>query len=229
SQARLEERQARLEEAQARLEAALARLSESQARLEERQARLEEAQARLEAALARLSESQARLEERQARLEEELLRLREDFNKMLARIERLEEIQFRMDERLTRMEATLDKLTLDIEEEARSVVKWRLREMGYDIEVGPLMLPDGEINIYGVSDGLCVIGEVSVRAGVKLVDEVVRKAAFLERKYPEKIRPRKILLIYTSWIPYEAIEEAKKKGVWVLKATGDITPPKLTS
>ncbi|MEM1729198.1 MAG: hypothetical protein QXS15_05555, partial [Candidatus Jordarchaeales archaeon] len=172
---------------------------------------------------------QARLEERQARLEEELLRLREDFNKMLARIERLEEIQFRMDERLTRMEATLDKLTLDIEEEARSVVKWRLREMGYDIEVGPLMLPDGEINIYGVSDGLCVIGEVSVRAGVKLVDEVVRKAAFLERKYPEKIRPRKILLIYTSWIPYEAIEEAKKKGVWVLKATGDITPPKLTS
>ncbi|MEM3664084.1 MAG: hypothetical protein QXK32_05985 [Candidatus Jordarchaeales archaeon] len=158
------------------------------------------------------------------------MRLREDFNKMLARIERLEEIQLRMDARLTRMEATLDKLTLDIEEEARSVVRWRLREMGYEVDVGPLMLPDGEINIYGVSDGVCVIGEVSVRAGVKLVDEVVRKAAFLERKYPEKVRPKKILLIYTSWIPFEAIEEAKEKGVWVLKATGDITPPpKLTS
>ncbi|MEM2727769.1 MAG: hypothetical protein QXF59_01685 [Candidatus Bathyarchaeia archaeon] len=60
------------------------------------------------------------------KLVEEQARLREDFNKMYRQ----------MDARLTRVERTLEKITVDIEDEARIIVKHRLREMGYEVEVG---------------------------------------------------------------------------------------------
>lgn len=119
------------------------------------------------------------------------MRLREDFNKILARVEKLEEIQVRMDSRLTKMKGALDKLTLEIEEEARSVVKLRLHEMGYDVDVGSLVLPEGEINNTEFLTDYALLARHLLRGGVKLVNEVIRKAALLERKCPEKLGRRK--------------------------------------
>ena len=50
------------------------------------------------------------------------MKLREDFNRMLLRIEG-------MDGRLGRVERALEKLTIDVEDEAKSVLKARLREL----------------------------------------------------------------------------------------------------
>jgi len=41
------------------------------------------------------------------------------------------------------------KITLDIEDEAKAVIEYRFREMGYEIKVGPLILTEVELNIYG--------------------------------------------------------------------------------
>ena len=49
-----------------------------------------------------------------------------------------------MDRKLNRIEKILKKLTVDIEEEARSIIKYRLREMGIDVDIDVLKLPDFE-------------------------------------------------------------------------------------
>ena len=184
--------------------------------------------------------------------EAEIRALREDFNRMQKTIEdmqktiadmqktiadmqkTIERMQLtiegilraieRMDKRLTRVERTLEKLTIDIEEEARSIVAHRLRQMGHDITLDRLQLPGVELNLYGATDEICVIGECSVRAGPTLLEELKHKFETLKKRYPDLIRPRTILVIYASLALPELVESAKKAGVWVLKATKDIVP-----
>lgn len=54
------------------------------------------------------------------------------------------------DIRLSRVERTLDKLTLDVKDEAKSVLKYKLKEVGIEIEVSSFSLPEFELNLYGV-------------------------------------------------------------------------------
>jgi len=48
-------------------------------------------------------------------------------------------------------------------------------EFRYAIEITSLILPELELNIYGISDDICVIDEATVRAGAKIVDGLLRK------------------------------------------------------
>ena len=163
------------------------------------------------------------VEEHLKRHDEELKKLREDFNSMLTEIRS-------MNVRLSRVERTLEKLTLDIEEEARLVVKQRVREVyGVDIEVEPLILPEVEVNIYGASSEICVVGEASVRAGLKLVEELERKVERLRETRPDMLRPRVVKVIYTSLSLPGLADAAKERNIWVFKATGDIVPPPRSS
>ncbi|MEM3451979.1 MAG: hypothetical protein QW830_06215, partial [Nitrososphaerales archaeon] len=61
-------------------------------------------------------------------------------------------------------------------------------------------------------------------AGIRIVVKMDEKAKELMNKHPELIRPKMIKILYTMWITEEAIEEAKKRGVWVLKTTKELTP-----
>jgi len=151
------------------------------------------------------------------RHDEEITKLREDFNKAF----RL------MNLRLNRVERMLEKLTLDIEEEGRIVIEHRLSEKGIRIKIGSLTLPELELNIYGVSNDICIIGEASVRASSRVIDELNKKLSILKSKYPERLRPKIIRVIYTSLALPDLIERAEKEGIWVLKATEDIVPPSI--
>ncbi len=86
------------------------------------------------------------------------------------------------------------------------------------------MLPELEVNIYGTSGNVCVVGEASVRAGASTLRDLKHKLPMLKESYPGLLRPKVILLIYTSLATPELVEEARREGVWVLKATGDIVP-----
>jgi len=134
----------------------------------------------------------------------------------------------RIEATLARIERILKKLTLDIEEESWSIVRYRLRsEHGLDVELGALRLPDVEINIYGCKDDVCVVGEASVKADTNTLRELLGKVEELKKRYPDKLGKKTILVIYTSLAMPELVEEAKKHGVWVLKATGDYYKPNL--
>mgnify|MGYP000091245039 CR=1 FL=1 len=228
-QVRLREDFKELREEQIKLREDFNSLREEQIRLREDFNSLREEQIRLREAFNELREEQIKLREDFNSLREEQVRLREDFNKLREDFnEMLGEIKL-INMRLSRVERTLEKLTVDVEDEARSIVKHRLKtELGLDVELTSLSLPDLEVNIYGTAGDLCVVGEATVRAGPSLVDELKRKVEVLKSTYPDKLRPKLIQVIYTSLPLPELIEEAKKKGIWLLKATQEYHKPTLT-
>ena len=175
-----------------------------------------------------------------ARYGEELTKLREDMNKGFARhdeeIARLREDMNRgfelFDKRLLsverdvrQMRGFIERTSLTLEEEAFEVIGGRLARMGVEVALDRLVLPDLEINIYGATDETCIVGEGTTRAGTRIVVELDEKAKELMEKHPELTRPKMIKVLYTMWITEEAVEEAKKRGIWVLKATKELTPP----
>jgi len=72
------------------------------------------------------------------------------------------------------------------------------------------------------------VGEASVRAGANLLGELLGKVEELKKRYPDMLRKKTILVIYTSLAMLELVEEAKKHGVWILKAAGDYYKPDLS-
>jgi len=166
-----------------------------------------------------IREEQSKLWQEVRSLWQEVRGLREDFSSMLAVIGRMEK-------RVARVERTLEKLTLDIEDEAREVVEYKLREMGIDIKLERLELPGLEVNLYGVSDNVCVLGEVAVRAGPALLDELLRKLKRLYGERKDLLRPNLILLLYVSVPTPELIRKAKEADIWLLKMLREYHRPK---
>jgi len=140
--------------------------------------------------------------------------------------ERLEKGQERILERLFRVERTLEKLTVDVEEEARSVVEHRLRERGLDVRVGRFSSQFVELDIYGASGDLCVLGEATVRAGLGALDRLLGAVESMKKLHPDALRRRAILVIYSCLPTPELVERARELGVWILKATEEFTEPR---
>ena len=221
----IKEEQKSLREEQTKVWSEIASLREEQVKL-----RMEQTKIWME--IAAIKEEQKNLREEQTKiwgeiariweeikaLREEQVKLREDFNRMLVLIDR-------MDNRLSKVERTLEKLTIDVEDEAKSFLKHRLRELGISVELTSLILPDLELNIYGASEDVCVVGEATVRAGVGTLEELIGKFEKLRREYPERLRRRIILVIYASLPTAELVEEARSRGVWLLKATEEFHRP----
>ncbi len=207
-----------LAEEQAKTWRAIEELSKELARVWQEIERLREEVTRIWQNIERLWQEVKALREEQAKLAQAQVRI----HTLLERLQRGVEA---MEVRLERVERTLDKLTLDIEEEAREVVAHRLRQMGLQVRLERLELPGVEIDLYGASSDVCVIGEATVRLGKGGARELKRKVESLARLRPDLLRPRVILVAYTSLATAEALEEAEREGVWVLKATGDLTPP----
>ncbi|MEM4539827.1 MAG: hypothetical protein QXF02_06655, partial [Candidatus Korarchaeota archaeon] len=124
-----------------------------------------------------------------------------------------------------RLATTVERLTISIEEEAMSIIRYRVREeLGLDIPLDRIFIDSREINIYGSVGDLCIIGEATVRLGVGLLDELLKKIGFVKSKKPELIKPKIIKVIYTDYATPEALEYAEENNVWVLKWSGDLTP-----
>jgi chromosome segregation ATPase len=206
------------------------RLWEEIKALREGQNKLWENQNKLWEEIKALREGQNRLWENQNKLWEELKSLREGQNKLWENQNKLWEEVRGLKVTQARLAATIDRLTITIEEESLDVVGRRLKdELGLDIKLGRIFVDDKEINIYGSSDDICVIGEATVRLGRRLVEELEEKIKFLREVKPELIKPKIIKVIYTDYATPEAIDLAKEYGIWILNWKGDITPRKIHS
>ncbi|MHA1595244.1 MAG: hypothetical protein ACTSXX_10945 [Candidatus Baldrarchaeia archaeon] len=177
--------------------------------------KLREEQTKIWQEIEKLREGQNRIWEEIRKIWQEIRNMRESFEKGFEQI----------DARLNRVERTLEKLTLEMEEEAREVVSYRLRKMGIHVDLDVLKLPDMEINLYGATEKVCVIGEAKVRAGISAVQELADKFERLKKLYSSLLREKIILILYVTTATPDAIEEAKKRGIWILKMTKDLTPP----
>ncbi|MEM1965876.1 MAG: hypothetical protein QXH12_07155 [Candidatus Caldarchaeum sp.] len=239
---RLEEGQNKLWESNNRLWEEVRSLREGQEKLWESQNKLWEGQNKLWEEVRSLREGQEKLWEGQEKLWEEVRSLRESQNKLWEGQEKLwEEVrslregQNRLWEEvrdmrvtLNRVAVTLDRLTISVEEEALSFIRHRLKtDMGIDVKLERVFIDSREINIYGCSEDVCVVGEAAVRLGARLVDELLNKVAMLKTIRPDLLRPRLIKVIYADYVTPEALDHARENGVWVLKWSGDLTPLKI--
>ncbi len=194
-------------------------ITEEQVKLRREQVRLRKGQNKIWKEIQGLREEQGKIWKEIQGLKEEQVKLREDFNKMLAIINRT-------DVRLNRVERTLEKLTVDVEDEAKSILKWRIRnELGVELDLITLVLPDMELNIYGATDDLCVVGEATVRGGAEIAEELLRKVERLRLNHPEMLRRNLIKVIYVSLPLPSLIEKGVEEGIWILKATEEFHRP----
>ena len=172
------------------------------------------------------------LREEQEKLWEEVKNLREGQERLWENQERLWRGQERLWEEVKELRktqniiaTTLHRLTITIEEESLDVIKHRLKsDLGLDIVLSRIFVDDREINIYGATSDICIIGESTVRLGLGPIDELEEKIDFIKHRRPELLRRKLIKVIYTDYAIPSALEEAKRRGIWVLKWSGDLTP-----
>jgi len=154
-------------------------------------------------------------------LREDFVGLRKDFIDLRGDMAGLRRDFNKMYEDMRRLRVTVDRLCVSEEEEAREVISDRL---GGVVRLGRLQLPHMEINIYGATAETCVVGEATVRLGVILVEKLEGKVRDLQRLYPEYLRDKTVKVIYTLVATPQALELARKRGIWVLTWREDLTP-----
>ena len=192
----------------------IARLSEHDRKFTEIMARLSEHDKKFNEIMTRLSEHDRKFTEIMTRLSEH----NEKFNAIMAEIR---DIRRELREIRTYMERT----SLTLEEEAWEVLSSKLRKISIDVKLSRLILPDLEINIYGVKDDLCVVGEASIRTGIGIIESIDKKIEELKKRYPEYLRKRIIKTIYTMRATEDAVEEAKKRRIWLVRTLEELTTP----
>jgi uncharacterized protein YoxC len=182
-----------------------------------------------------LREGQNKLWENVNKLWEEVKALREDQRKLWESINKLWENQNKLWEEVRGLrkdvrdvKTTLERVTLSLEEEARSFIAWRLKEaLGVEVALDKVFVDALEINVYGVTGDLCVVGEATVRLGLGLVEELLEKVEVLKCRRPELLRRRMLKVIYTDVATPQALQLAKERGIWILRWDRDLTPMKV--
>jgi len=163
---------------------------------------------------------------------QEIKSLREEQIKIWEEIKSLykEQISLRQEvaeisRKIDMLNKALKRLTLSLEEEAVDVIKHRLSDdLEISIDLVTIVVDKKEIEIYGVSDDLSVIGETTVRLGKSLVERLERIIEYVKDRRPGLLRKRLIKVIYTFYATEDAKKLAIEKGVWIVRARGDITP-----
>ncbi len=213
-QSKLWEEVRSLREGQNRLWEEVKALREGQNKLWEEVRSLRENQNKLWEEVRALREETRKLWENQNRLWEEVRALRGDFNKLYADVRGLKVL--------------VERLTLSVEDEGRYVIEWRLeKELGVSISLSRFFINDVEVNIFGVSKDLLVIGEATVRLGTSLIDEFERKVDLVISRRSDLIRPKLIKVIYCDVALPQALKLAEERGIWVLDIKSDLTPRRI--
>jgi chromosome segregation ATPase len=179
-----------------------------------------------------LEESMKKLWEGQNKLWEEVKSLREDFNILKSDVSILKSDVSALKEDVSTLKSdvrdirtALDRLTLTVENEARSVIKHRIkRDLNIDMELDRVFIDEREVNIYGAVNDICVVGEATVRLGAKLIDELLDKIDLIKHERPDLLRKKIIKVVYTDYAVPDAVESARNKKVWILRRKKDLTP-----
>jgi chromosome segregation ATPase len=182
---------------------------------------------RLEEAVIELKNVVIRMEERLAKVEKRLEGHDRKFNAILAELrdlrKELSDLKSKHDKRLSNIEAYMERTSLTLEEEAREVIAYRLREKGITMNISSLMLKGIEIDIYATDTNLCLIGEASTRVSAKLIEEVDKDIEKLCKEHPEYLKDKVIKVVYGMQVLPDAVDEARKRGIWLVTANKEIT------
>jgi len=195
------------------------RILEEHSRILKGHTRILEEHSRILKGHTRILEEHSRILKGHTRILEEHSRRLEEHDRKFNEI--LEELRVHR-EILREHSILLHRYITTMEEEAHEVIAYRLREKGIPVELSMLTLPGLEINVYGTSDDVCVVGETAVRLGRKKVEELEEKLKILKSRYPNLLRPKVIPVLYVMRATDEAIKRARDRGIWVLTASREL-------
>ncbi|MFN3804837.1 MAG: hypothetical protein ACK4SY_07250 [Pyrobaculum sp.] len=180
-------------------------------KLEERVERIEKTMAtkedlkRLEIAV---KEDLKRLEDRMA-TKEELKRLED-------RMATKEDLK-RLEDKMATKEQ-IERIIIALEEEAREVVKWLLKERGVECTPGRLWLDSQyEFDVYCTTGEMTVVGEAKVRASANTVEDTANRVKEAMRGWPERFPGRVITVLYCMIAMPGTVEKAQELGVWLIE------------
>ncbi|MEM0008854.1 MAG: hypothetical protein QXX32_02525 [Thermofilum sp.] len=170
-------------------------------------------------------EKMAQILDEVKKLWEEVKGLRESQEKIWEEVRALRKGQEKLWREVKHIHVTTDRLALSLEEEARSFIAHRLKqELGIDVELDRVFVDSEEIDIYGATGDICIIGEATTRLGPKRVQRLIRRIELIKQRRPELLRKKIIKAIYTYVAVPQALEIATNNKVWVLDWQRNLTP-----
>ena len=153
---------------------------------------------------------------------QELLKGQAEILRVLTKlVERVDKLERRVD----RIDRTLNRITAALEDETNDVVTYYLRQRGISIETGPVRLDSVyEFDIYGTNGQYTIVGEAKTRLSKKMIERVIARVRNAVNAFPGKFPGRVIIVIYSVRADPEAVEEARKQGIWLLESMREKTP-----
>ncbi|MEM2128462.1 MAG: hypothetical protein QXN86_02240 [Candidatus Methanomethylicaceae archaeon] len=67
------------------------------------------------------------------------------------------------------------------------------------------------------------MGKAKAKVTPQVIEEVDKDIERLCSKYPSYIRGKMIKVVYSIYVTPEAVEEAERRGIWLVTATKDLT------
>lgn len=156
-----------------------------------------------------------RLEEKMATKQdvEELKRRLDEVENKMATKEDLKRLEDKM-----ATKEQLERIMVSLEEEARDVVRWLLKQRGITCVPDRLFLDsDYEFDIYCTTGELTVVGEAKVRAGPNAVERLAARIDEAARRWPEKFQGKLVKVLYCNIAMPGAVEKAKELGIWLVE------------
>jgi len=158
-------------------------------------------------------------------LEERMAQLLEEQKKLWEEVRALRKGQEKLWREVKRIRVTTDRLALSLEDEARSFIAHRLKqELGIDVKLDRVFVNSKEIDIYGATGDICIVGEATTRLGTKRIERLLRRVELIKQRRPDLLRRKIIKAIYTYVAVPQAIETAINNKVWVLDWQRNLTP-----
>jgi chromosome segregation ATPase len=158
-------------------------------------------------------------------LEERMAQLLEEQKKLWEEVRALRKGQEKLWREVKRIRVTTDRLALSLEDEARSFIAHRLKqELGIDVKLDRVFVDSKEIDIYGATGDICIVGEATTRLGTKRIERLLRRVELIKQRRPDLLRRKIIKAIYTHVAVPQAIETAINNKVWVLDWQRNLTP-----
>jgi chromosome segregation ATPase len=158
-------------------------------------------------------------------LEERMAQLLEEQKKLWEEVRALRKGQEKLWREVKRIRVTADRLALSLEDEARSFIAHRLKqELGIDVKLDRVFVDSKEIDIYGATGDICIVGEATTRLGTKRIERLLRRVELIKQRRPDLLRRKIIKAIYTHVAVPQAIETAINNKVWVLDWQRNLTP-----
>ncbi len=130
-----------------------------------------------------------------------------------------------------RIERIMKKMMPEsLEDEARGVIEYCLKQKGITMRVSKRVLEDIDdvILLYAKGKGYCLIGLARTRVNKNAIHQIDEDIAMLCKKHPEYLKEKMVKVVYAMQAMPDAIEEAKKRDIWLVTAKGELTEFKIS-